>query len=204
MTLDEMITATRFYLDDDSESRIFDNEITYYINLAYDYYYNDCINKSYQRFLTTTELSLTDGKVALPSDFYKAQIVYFLDSGSYTPVEHYINYTDSVSTDNSYGDVTYDFEGNYITFNGVNTGTIKLVYYPEMTELSLSTDEPITGFLKNWHKLIPLHAAIIAKGGREEEDLQGLLNLKAIFEQPYNDYLTRMTNSRSYVQPFYF
>lgn len=202
MTLQELLNAVRRYLDDDSEYRYSnEDELIMYINIGYAHYYYDLINKGYRRLLKHSDLTITDGLGAIPSDFYMANNAYEIFTDTYVPIPFFTNYEYSESTTSSR--FSYSFEGNFFKFNGYDSGTAKIVYYPTMTNLSLFTDSPVTAFLPNWHDLIPVYAAIIAKGGREEDDTSGLERIQAKLEKPYNDYIIKMTNSRSYVHPFY-
>lgn len=203
MNLSQFEDKTRYYLDDDSNARFSTDELYAYINIALNHYHTDLINKQYARFLLTENLTVTNGLASLPTDFYSTHIVYFVDGTNYIPLEYYVNYENVETTNIQSVPYKYSYEGNYIKTDCPINGTIKLVYYPVFEELTLATDEPIAAFITSWHNLVPLRAALIAKAGREEDDTTGLAGILQSMEIPYNEYLTKMTDARSFIQPFY-
>jgi len=201
MNLEQLIAETRKYLDDDSAFRVQDDEITLYINNSYLHYYNDLCNRNYKRFLKQIDIPIVDGYAAIPNDFYLASILYLIQDNSLIPLDYYVNYDNPESINNS-ENMAYTFQGNMFKLYGKKDGTLRLIYYPEIAPLVLFNDTPGAAFLSSWQMMIPVHAAIQLKGGREEEDIQGLSLVLGKLEQSYNDYLTRMTNARSYIHPF--
>jgi hypothetical protein len=201
MTFQEILDKTRYYLDDDSSARFLDDELKTYINNAYESYYSDLIDRSYRRILTTTNLTFTNGLASIPSDFYLANMLYKSDGNERYPITFYINHNEieGINSGRSY----YTFEGNYFRLNNLEDGTYLLSYYPLFQELSLVDDEPIEAFIKPWHKLLSISAAITAKSGREEDDVSGLESIRAKLEAPYIRYWARMSKGRTNVQPFY-
>jgi hypothetical protein len=201
MTFQEILDESRMYLDDDSGARFSDDEIKTYINISYETYYNDLIERSYRRMLITTTLTFTNGLAAIPSGFYLANMLYKVESLDRYPIPFYINHTGVEST--SGGKSYYTFEGSNFRINNIEDGSYLLSYYPFFTPLSLDSDEPAASFLQPWHKLLSISAAIIAKGGREEDDVSGLERIRAKIEHPYTNYWARMSKGRTNIQPFY-
>ncbi|OQY36879.1 MAG: hypothetical protein B6226_05855 [Candidatus Cloacimonetes bacterium 4572_65] len=201
MTFQEILDETRVYLDDDSSARFSDEELKAYINISYETYYSDLIERSYRRILKTSELVFTDGVAAIPSDFYLANMLYNVEGSERYPITFYINHT-GIEGQNA-GKSYYTFEGEYFRLNNIKDGTYLLSYYPFFTPLSLDGDEPASSFLQPWHKLLAINAAIIGKAGREEDNVTGLEKIRAKIEHPYINYWARMSKGRTNVQPFY-
>lgn len=211
--LSQFRTRTRYYLDDGSATRWVDAEVDYYINDAYEYYYNKLVNVAYNGLLKDTPASLdivaaTD-TVAVPADFYKGKRLYRVLSSRKVPLQNRENYEDTVYTGGAGGEFfpVYEFRATDIllmsTPQSSHTGGLELDYWPVMTALTLDTDEPVSGFSEQWQKLIPLRAAWIAKALREEEDVSNLITLLDNKEGPFNDTIDSMTIARQYTQPFF-
>jgi len=201
MTLEEINNSTRGYLDDDSNERFQDTEINRNINIAYNKYYNNLVNRSYPRLLSRTSLTFTSSYADIPVDYYIADNIY-KNEGSYNSVvPFYSNRTGDEGSSTGLSYVT--IEGNSFRLNNLNDGTYTLSYYPILDKLDLQDDEPVQGFIEPWHELIAIEAAIICKAGREEDDVQGLLRIKAEIQKEYDEYLDKANKGRSYIEPFF-
>lgn len=213
MTLLELRTATRYYLDDTSNARWTDTEINYYINRAYQYYYNKLVNVGYKSLcVAPVLLNIVSGvdTIALPLDFYKARRVDRLIDTKIIPLQYKENFEDVMLTtgvtSSSLYTPSYSFQGQNLllqpvpSFSQVNA--IQVSYWPIMTKLSLDTDSPVAGFSAQWQDNIPIRAAFIAKSNREEEDVINISRDMKEADAPFEDALTEMTQSRTYTEPF--
>lgn len=218
MNLSALRTKTRYFLDDDSATRWTDAEVDSYINEAYRFYYNKLVANNYDGVLKQASINLVSGQdqYSLPSDWFKTRILYKLESSANFEIplqykRNYDNWVDTTGWGSSFYTPAYDYVAD-------TTGELKLVLYPEpsfsennglklfywptVTELTLTTSSPVTGFNTQWHDLIPLRAAIWAKAGREEEDVTNLSGMLAQSETAFNETINRMSNARAYVEPF--
>lgn len=219
MTLLEMRTKCRYFLDDDQSGatgqiqRWSDVEINSYINEAYRFYYNELVGVGYDGLLINPPASLdlvaNTETVSLPADWFKTRMLYRVESDRKVPLDYVRNYDYEVDTTgygSSFYRPAYDFRGANIllyprpSFSEV--GALLLEYWPSITEMSLDADTTATGFSTQWHSLLPLRAALWAKGGREEDDVSNLTGMLQSSEISFNETKDRMTNSRGYVEPF--
>lgn len=211
MNLSEMRVVTRYYLDDNSAVRWSNSEIDNYINQAYRNYYNKLVSKSYSGLLATPALlNIVSGTqtVALPSDFYQAQILYRVLSDRKVPCFYKDLYEATVLT--NYVPTTfrpsYSFSGMNLLLDPVpstsETGGLELHYWPTTTILVNDADEPVSGFLPQWHDLLPINAAWQAKSLREEEDVANIERMLSVRELPFNQALDAMTIARRRTEPF--
>jgi hypothetical protein len=213
MTLAELTTATRYYLDDTSLARWTDTEIYYYINRAYQYYWNKLVNAGYKSLcVAPVLLDITSGvdTIALPTDFYKARRVDRLIDTKIIPLQYKENFEDVMLTTGVTSSTlytpSYTFQGNNLLLEPLPsfsaTSALQVSYWPVMTKLANTTDSPVAGFNAQWQDLIPIRAAFIAKSNREEEDVENIYRDLKEAEVPFEDALTEMTQSRSYTEPF--
>jgi hypothetical protein len=214
MNLGTIDTRFSYFVNDSNHVRFnTTTERYFYINEAYKYYYARLVSCGYKSLLTTpTLLDITADSelVALPSDFLRATLVErVIDDIWYgmCPFEKdsdYVEYTDWVDSDDI---PQYSFQGNNLVLIDVPTESvtegIRLTYWPVATEMSETTDTPDTGFNSMWHGLIPVLAAIYAKGGREEQNSGPLGQMLGKMEQPFNDMIDRMSVGRQTATPFY-
>ena len=210
MNLGELRTKTRYYLDDDSATRYTNTEVNVYINLAYNFYYQELVSHGYDGLLTTPaslNIVASTDTIALPSTFLKVKTLLRVIDTRKIPLEYFRNY-DNVEYSNKYGEYvpTYDLQGLniklYPTPDSSYTAGLELRYWPIMTELVDDANSPVAGFIAPWQNMITLKAAIFAKGGREEEDVSTLSSLLALIEEPYRNTLQSMTISRQTVESF--
>ncbi|RMD45746.1 MAG: hypothetical protein D6831_02985, partial [Aquificota bacterium] len=71
MTVNDLISQIRQAVNDTDKIEYTDQELINYINQAQDYISNVCINNNFKGVLKQTDLTLTNDKAALPSDFVK-------------------------------------------------------------------------------------------------------------------------------------
>jgi len=213
MNLLEMRNKTLNYLDDDSLDRYNStDEIDGYINTAYITKYGEAVHARYPGLLSPRAfINIVNGQdyVNLPSDFYKARGVYLNYNNRYIPLtykEQFEDVIDLTPKPFTMHKPDYFFRGSTLSFNAVPSGAIAngimLEYYPECTRLVNDTDSPVTGFKKDWHEIIPVLAAIIAKEGREEDDATGLMRVLDRVSVPFSSDIFYMTESRMYTEPF--
>ncbi len=211
-TLLQLRTITRYYLDDNSAQRWSDVEVNNYINQAYRNYYNRLVNVSYQSLLATPVLLNTvasTATVALPSDFYKAKILYKILSDRKQPCIYKRNYQGTIVTNlmpSNYYVPTYEFQGLNLILDPIPadsaTGALELHYWPIMTVLSSDSDSPVDGFSEQWQDLLPIYAAWQAKSLREEEDVANIQAMLAFREKPFNDMIAEMSIGRVRTEVF--
>ena len=216
MTLAQLLTKTRYFLDDDSAARWADAEVTSYINEAYRFYYNQLVANNYDGILKQASIALVanQDQYSLPSDWFQTRIVYRVENDYEYPLQYkrnYDNWVDTGGQGSNFYNPQYDYTGDTSGLRKIvfypepdfsDATGIKIFYWPVMTELSGDTDEPVIGFNAQWHDLIPLRAAIWAKGGREEEDVSNLSGMLKDSEDSFYKTITRMSNARAYVEQF--
>lgn len=210
MNLGELRTKTRYYLDDDSGTWWVDGEVNNYINIAYGHYYQELISHGYDGLLqapVNLNIVASTDTIALPTDFFKVKTLLRVIDTRKIPLKYYRNYDNTEYTTNCGEYVpTYDFQGLNLKLYPVPdssyTAGLTLRYWPVMEELVDDIDAPVDGFIVSWHNMIPLLAAIFAKGGREESDISGLSSLLQKIEEPYRNTLQSMTISRQTVESF--
>ena len=212
MNLGELRTRTRRILDEISEAFWLDLELDDYINTAYKHYYQQLINVGYHRLLSApTLLTITSGTetVALPSDFFKDRLLERVIDTRTIPLHRKDRYETSniiSGASSSYYLPNYTFRGSNIVLEPTPSATftngLKLHYYPIADDLSLDADEPVAGFISDWHRMLPWKAAEMAKGGREEEDIGNITNILARLEQPFLSIIEDVSQQRQFVEPF--
>jgi hypothetical protein len=217
MMLSEFRTQTRYYLADPNNKRWGVPEVDSYINMALGFYYNKLVNLAYEGIATTpVDLNTVAGTntIALPSDFHQGKILYKYYPSVKTgatkkiPCKFKQNYEQTQLLSGLTGTYkpSYSFVGRSLLLDPVPwetlTAAFELHYWPVMTNLVNATDEPVAGFSKQWHQMIPIKAAYIAKSLREEEDTTNIERLLAVEEQPFNDMLDVMTIARRQIEPF--
>lgn len=217
MDLAALRVQTRYYLADDNNKRWSVAEVDSYINMAYGYYYDRLINVCYDGLVTTPVLlDMTSGTntIDLPTDFYKAKILYrFYPSTSTGAIKkipcyfknNFENTQIITGLSGMFYRPSYSFLGQKLLLDPVPFQTIEeafeLVYYPIKANLVNTTDAPVNGFSTEWHQLIPLRAAMLAKL-REEDDTTGIQSILSIQEQPFNNMLNVMSIARIRTEPF--
>ncbi len=212
MNLLQIRTEALRYLDDDSESFWDATEINSYINAAYDYYYALAVDENYPGLLSAPAiLNIVSGTetVALPSDFFKVKMLERVFTTK-TVACQYIDRLDGAnlltSTDQSYYVPTWKIVGANIvlepTPSASYVGGLKLNYWPVSVAMVADIDTPIAGFRSPWHRMLPIRAAIMAKGGREENDTSQLDRMIAPLEINFMNNLESITASRKFVEPF--
>ena len=225
MNLGQMRTISRYYLDDTSAERWKDPEMNYYENRAYQYYWNKLVDESYDALLKTPVLLNIVANVDIvqcPVDFYKCKRLEIIMGNRIIPLTAKHNYDDvmplnGVSSQALYMPI-YSFQGTSILLEplpAINMpNALKLHYWPTVQSydyggslqvggMVLDSDQPFGGFNQQWHDMIPLRAARIAKQNREEEDVSNIDNDLKEMEIPFYDAIEKMTSARSYVQPFF-
>ena len=209
MTLLQILTKARYYLDDDDKVRYPDVELTTYVNQSYRFYWNKLVNASYNGILATPaslNIVATVATIALPADFYKIKNILRVLSDKKVPLYYREGYEDYVYTNfgMSIYAPTVRVRGSNLLLNPLpqssETGGIEVEYWPTITELSANGDIP--AFNVQWHEVIPIKAAIIAKSMRDEEDVENIAAILAIEESVINDAMDYMTIQRSTVDPF--
>jgi hypothetical protein len=172
-----MRAKARLLLDEASAAFWTDDEIDWYINEAYKYYYNYLVHSDYNRLRSTTNLSIVSGTetVALPSGCLSCSMLERVFDTKTIPLEYkerfeYRNITSGA--DSSYYLPTWTVRGSNIVLEPTPTASwtngLLLHYYPEPSEMSSDSDEPDAGFLSTFHGMLPVKAAIFAKEGRQE------------------------------------
>jgi hypothetical protein len=207
-----MRTKLRYYLDDVNQQRWSEPiELDYYLNLAYKSYYNELIDEGYKGLLATPSFLDTTGgieTVSLPSDFYKAFRIDKVDGDRYIPLRYKENYENEICRNNNSYYYTYSFRGENLVLNPIpsttETNSLRLIYYPEMVDMSDDTDEPVAGFKESWQEMIPVKAAILAKAGREEDDVTGIKTILIEISKSYNNTLRDMSEARINAEGFNF
>lgn len=211
MNLGQMRTKTQQHLDDDSGSFWADSEIDSYINTAYDYYHCIAVDENYAGLITTGLLSIVASTetVALPSDFFKAKMLERVFATENIALDFVDRIGGAVTTSSSsaaYYLPNWKIEGANIVLEPTPQSSysngLRLHYWPVITEMSSDSDEPATGFRAPWHRMIPLRAAMFARGGREENDVSDLEKLLAPMEVNFMNNLESITASRKMVVPF--
>lgn len=213
MNLGEIRTLVRNLLDEPSEGFWTDTELNIYINAAYEHYYLRIINSDYAGVLTTrTSLNIVAATdtVALPSDFLKHKKLERVFDTYKVPIDY--NERHEMGTQTSGADSgnylpTWQIVGSDIVLEpppstSASNGLL-LWYYPELTELSADGDTPVTGFRKNWHKMLAVKACVFAKGLKEEESDDALIRMLITLEDPFETALQRLVVARQYVEPDY-
>jgi len=71
MTIQELINQIRYQVNDIDKIEYTDSELIEYINQAQDYVSQIAINHRFKGLINQSDLSLSDGKATLPTDFVK-------------------------------------------------------------------------------------------------------------------------------------
>jgi hypothetical protein len=223
MILQDILLNVRKYLDDDASAsagalqRWSDAELIFYINNAYIQYYNELISTNYDGFLKRADLDITANSdlITLPAKFFKMRSLERKYNNTYIPLEYIRNY-DYTTNITSQGEgmfiPSYDFMSNstgdvVVKLSMIpsfsETAGLRLYYWETLTKLSSAlTDEPIGILKEQFVDLIILRSAIWAKGGREEDDVSNLAQMLGRVEDNFNEFKTKITNARSYVEAF--
>lgn len=212
MNLLQIRTETLRYLDDDGESFWDTTEINSYINSAYEYYYSLAVDENYSGLLSTpASLSIVSGTetVALPVDFFKTKMLERVFPTK-TVAMYYCDRLDGAnlltSTDQSYYLPSWKIVGANIVLEPTPSASyangLKLSYWPIPTLMAADIDTPATGFRAPWHRMLPVRAAMMAKGGREENDISQLERILSPMEINFMNNLESITASRKFVEPF--
>lgn len=213
MNLGTMETRFRYFTNDKNAVRFTQPEAYFYLNEAYKYYFARLVSCGYGSLIKSPPSSLNitanDNKVALPSDFLRVRLLERVIDACWYPMKYIENYNYSEDTTSAYGDEIpdYSFIGNNIVLKNTPTesvtGGLRLTYWAYATEMTTSTSTPDSGFNEQWHGMIPVLAAIYAKGGREEHQSAPLVSMLGKMEQPFNDMIDSMTVAYQEAQPFY-
>lgn len=212
MNLGTFETRFRYFVNDKDTIRFTQPEAYFYINEAYRYYYERLVSNGYGSLLATpTLLNIVANvnTIALPATFLRSRLVERVIDNDWYPMNYLENYNNFEDTDS----VSVDYIPDY-SFQGTNlvliptptesvTSGIRLTYWPYATEMTTSTSTPDSGFNTQWHGMIPVLAAIFAKGGREEQQENPLYTMLQKMEQPFNDMIDAMTVANQSAQPFY-
>ena len=214
MTLQELETKTRYYLNDVSAIRLKQPEVWYYINRAYAYYWNELVNSGYDGLLATPaylDIVAATDLVALPTDFYKCKKLSRIIDTRIIPLMYKVNYEDTMTTTGvsslSMYRPNYSFQGTNLKLAPMPaisaTAGLLLDYWPTLTEMTAIGHSPVAGFSPQWQHLIPIRAAFIGKSNREEEDVSNIQNDLDREEVPFKQTIQSMTYARKYVEPFF-
>lgn len=213
MNLGQMETETLRYLDDDDAAFWTTTEIDSYINTAYEHYYSIAVDENYAGLLSapaSLNIVAATETVALPSDFFKAKMlerVFPTRTISLTYYDRLDGVGYLTTSDQSYYLPTWKIVGDNISLDPVPQSAyasgLKLHYWPVPTIMSGSSSTPASGFRAPWHRMLPLRAAMIAKGGREENDISALQRMLEPMEVNFMSNLESITAGRKFVEPFF-
>ena len=168
MTVADLITQIRRAINDVGAIEYTDDELVDYINQAQDYITNTCINHQYKGFLKSITLTLTDGKVTLPSDFVVESAV-LSGNRNCLPVA-----PGEQTKQNSY---TYKIIGNELYSD---QSELTLIYYSYPSSYTQTTDTiSLPNHFINLLKEISIYLAL----NRNEFDTRLEQQLSALYEQ---------------------
>lgn len=208
-----MKTDCGYFLNDPSSIRYTAAIKTRFINLAYIEYYNILVKAGYQGLLATpTDLNIVANTetVALPTDFfYLLKLSRNLNSKRITMKPYIklegVTWTAGVAAGDAYIP-KYSIRGTNIVLDPLPstsvTAAIHCEYFPVATEMTTDGTSPAIGFSAQFHPMIPLKAAILLKGTKEDEDVDKLERRLSVMEQPFWSLISSMTKQRKKVTRF--
>lgn len=115
MLVKDILSQIRYAINDTDKIEFSDTELLNYVNQAQDYISNVAINNGFKGLLKETDLTLTDGKVALPDDFVRE---YSVTNGMFI--------LKSVPPDAEVDEYSYKIVGNLLFSKNEN---LKLYYF---------------------------------------------------------------------------
>jgi len=148
MTVQELLEQVRYQINDTDKAEYTDAELINYINDGLRFISNELIRIGSSLLLKKADLALTDGFVALPSDFVKEQAVLDAQGNilkSLTPAEPLSRYG-------------YKIIGN--TFYS-NSDNITLYYFAPYSEVStIASEIPVPDYMLGLLKEIVIFIAL--------------------------------------------
>lgn len=211
MNLGQMRAKARILLDESSAVFWSDDEINWYVNIAYKQYYQHLVFSDFNRLRTTGLLSIVSGTetIALPTGCLSAAMLERVFDTKTIPLEYKERFEAPNLTsgaDTSYYLPTWTVRGANIVLEPTPSASfsngLKIHYYPEPTEMTVDANTPDAGFISTWHDMLPVKAAILAKEGRQESDTAGLQSFLNQLEEPFVSITENLVTSRQYSAPF--
>ena len=147
MTVSDLIQQIRYAINDQDKIEFSDAELLNYVNQAQDYISNIAINNGFKRLLKEANLTLTDGKVTLPSDFVRE---YSVTNGMFI--------LKSVPPDAEVDEISYKIVGDLLFSKNENLKLYYFYMYPAY--VSVNDELVISNIFLNLLREIAIYLAM--------------------------------------------